>query len=310
MNQLTHFKRTSILPLLVALAFFAVAAAGSARAGMSDFNGDGHPDYVLYNRFTRQTKIWYLNNNVKIAGRYGPTISAGWSLVDVADFDGDGHPDYVLQNVNTHRTAIWYLNNNVFTHGVSGPTLPSGWFLGAVGDFNGDGKPDYLLYRQVGSNFATAIWYMNNHVHVASASGPTLPNGWLLRGVEDFNGDGKPDFLLYNALYVLGAENNNRTKIWYLNNNVKIVGRYGPTVPAGWSVVDVADFDGDGHPDYVLQNFETHQTAIWYLNNDVFTDGVSGPTLPPASTSSQLSWDLVGPSAGGIVTVCAGCYDY
>ena len=29
-------------------------------AATSDFNGDGHPDYVLYNRFTRQTAIWYL----------------------------------------------------------------------------------------------------------------------------------------------------------------------------------------------------------------------------------------------------------
>ena len=83
----------------------------------------------------------------------------------MADFDRDGHPDYVLQNANTHQTVIWYLNNNVLTRGAFGPTLPSGWFLGAVGDFNGDGKPDYLLYTRVGSNFPTAIWYLNNNVH-------------------------------------------------------------------------------------------------------------------------------------------------
>jgi FG-GAP-like repeat len=303
-------KKIPILPLLIALALVVVAAAGAARAGMSDFNGDGHPDYVLFNRFTRQTAIWHLNNNVFIDGRYGLTIPAGWSVVDVADFDRDGHPDYVLQNANTHQTAIWYLNNNVFTHGAYGPTLPSGWFLGAVGDFNGDGKPDYLLYTQVGSNFPTAIWYMNNNVHVASASGPTLPNGWFLRGVADFNGDGKPDFLLYNALYVLGADNNNRTAIWYLNNNVFVGGRFGPTIPDGWSVVGVADFDRDGHPDYVLNNFNTYRTVIWYLNNNVLTGGAFGPTLPPTSTSSQISWDLVAPLAGGMVTDCAGCWDY
>ena len=29
----------------------------------------------------------------------------------------------------------------------------------------------------------------------------------------------------------------------------------------------VADFNSDGHPDYVLRNPSTSQTAIWYLNN-------------------------------------------
>ena len=28
------------------------------RATVTDFNGDGHPDYVLYRASTRQTAIW------------------------------------------------------------------------------------------------------------------------------------------------------------------------------------------------------------------------------------------------------------
>ena len=135
----------------------------------------------------------------------------------MAYFDRDGHPDYVLQNFNTNRTVIWYLNNNVLTGGALWSDSTQRVALGGqCGDFNGDGKPDYLLYTQVGSNFPTAIWYMNNNVHVASASGPTLPNGWALRGVADFNGDGKPDFLLYKLFGVLGDDSNNRTAIWYL----------------------------------------------------------------------------------------------
>ena len=303
MNPLTQFKKISILPVIIALTLVVVGTAGSARAGMSDFDGDGHPDYVLYNPVTRQTAIWYLKNNVFLSGRYGPTIPAGWSVVDVADFNGDGHPDYVLENGS--QTAIWYMNDNVLTRYAWGPTLPSGWFLGAVGDFNGDGKPDYLLYTtNVGSNFPTAIWYMNNNVHVASASGPTLPDGWFLTGVADFNGDGKADFLLWRGLFVVGDIFNNRTAIWYLNNNAVITGRYGPTIPLGWSVVGVADFDRDGQSDYVLENANTHQTAIWYLNNNVFTRGAYGPTLPPG-------WNLVAPFAGGTApSDCAGCWDY
>jgi hypothetical protein len=43
----------------------------------------------------------------------------------------------------------------------------------------------------------------------------------------------------------------------------------------------VADFNGDGSPDIVLQRATTHETAIWYLDNNVLIGGDFGPTLPP-----------------------------
>ena len=142
----------------------------------TDFNRDGHPDYLLLKSSTGQTVIWYLNNNVLIGAASGPTLPAGWSLVGVADFNGDGHPDYLRFNASTRQTVIWYLNNNVLIGAALGPTLPAGWSLVGVADFNGDGKPDYLLYNP--STRQTAIWYMNNSVRIGSAWGPTLPSGW------------------------------------------------------------------------------------------------------------------------------------
>ena len=126
MNPLTQFKKIPILPLLIAVSL--VGLAGAARAAISDFNGDGHPDYVLENAITGRTAIWYLNNNVFISGAPGPTLPTGWALAGVADFNGDGHPDYVLENASTRQTAIWCLNNNVFV-GAGGPTLLAGWTL-------------------------------------------------------------------------------------------------------------------------------------------------------------------------------------
>ena len=240
-------------------------------AGVPDFNRDGHPDYLLYNGSTRQTAIWYLNNNVLSSTLSGPALPAGWSVVEVADFNGDGHPDYLLYNGSTRQTAIWYLNNNVFSSGVFGPALPAGWSVVEVADFNGDGHPDYLLYN--GSTRQTAIWYLNNNVFSSGVFGPALPAGWSVVEVADFNGDGHPDYLLYNG-------STRQTAIWYLNNNVFSSSLSGPALPAGWSVVEVADFNGDGHPDYLLYNGSTRQTAIWYLNNNVFSSGLFGPTLP------------------------------
>jgi VCBS repeat protein len=98
-------------------------------AGTADFNSDGHPDYLLFNRTTSQTAIWYMSGRTRIGGAYGPTIASGYQLKGAADYNGDGHPDYALFNPTTLQTQIWYLNNNVFVSAASGPTLPSEWRL-------------------------------------------------------------------------------------------------------------------------------------------------------------------------------------
>ncbi len=192
----------------------------------TDFNRDGKPDYLLYNPGTRQTAVWYLNNNVFIGGAFAPTLPVGWRVIDAADFNRDGHPDYALFNASTRQTAIWYLsgvNGVTFIGSANGPTLPAGWALVATGDFNRDGKPDYVLFNP--STRQTVIWYLNNNMFaLAGAFGPTLPGGWTVVGIADFNRDGKPDYLLFNP-------STRQTVIWYLNNNVRIGSAFGPTIP-------------------------------------------------------------------------------
>jgi uncharacterized protein YbdZ (MbtH family) len=200
----------------------------ASTPAVSDFNRDGHPDYLLFNSMTHGTVIWYMNNNVHIGGAAGPTLPAGWNVVGVADFNRDLHPDYLLFNANSRATVIWYMNNNVHVTGANGPTLPVGWSVAGVADFNRDGHPDYLLFNA--NSRATVIWYMNNNVHVTGAYGPTLPAGWSVVGVADFNRDGHPDYLLFNASTL-------QTVIWYMNNNVHIGGAAGPTLPGGWNLV-------------------------------------------------------------------------
>jgi hypothetical protein len=248
-------------------------------APATDFNHNDRPDYVLYNGATRQTAVWYMNDNVFAGGAFGPTLPGAWSVMDVADFNGDFKPDYVLFNPSTRQTAIWYLSGVTFVGGAFGPTLPSAWALVAVGDFNGDCKPDYVLYNA--STHQTAVWYMNDAVFAGGAFGPTLPGVWRVVGVADFDADGNTDYALFNP-------NTHQTAIWYLSGVTLVGSAFGPTLPSAWALVAVADFNGDGKPDYLLYNASTHQTAIWYMNNDVLTGGAFGPTLPAA-------WNLVAP---------------
>ena len=89
-----------------------------------DFNHDDKPDYVLYNASTRQTAVWYMNNNVFLVGAYYPTLPAGWNVIDVGDFNRDGNLDYALFNASTRQSAIWYLSGVTFIGGALWPHPP------------------------------------------------------------------------------------------------------------------------------------------------------------------------------------------
>ncbi len=244
-----------------------------------DFNNDAYSDLLLFNAGTRQTAIWYMNNNVRIGSANGPTLPGGWSVASVADFNRDDHPDYLLFNTATRATWIWYMNNHVRTGNAFGPTLPVGWTVVALGDFNSDGYPDYVLFNA--NTGGTVVWYMRNNVRIGSATGPTLPAGRTVAGVDDFNGDTHPDFLVFNAA-------TRGTVIWYMSGLTRTGSRNGPTIPAGFEVAGLTDFDGNGGPDYLLYNSSTRQTAVWYLNNYLLIGDAAGPTI-------WAGWNVVAP---------------
>jgi hypothetical protein len=247
-----------------------------------DFNRDGKQDYLLYNPSTRQTAVWYLNNNVFIGGAFGLTLPVGWRVIDAADFNRDGRPDYALFNASTRQTAIWYLSGVkgvTFIGSAWGPRLPSGWALVATGDFNNDGKADFVIFNA--STRQTAIWYLNNNVFIGGAFGPSIPSPWSLVGIAEFSSDGKPDYLLFNP-------NTHASVIWYLSGASRVGSAFGPTIAAGYNLTGAADFNRDYKPDYALFNASTGQSLIWYLSNNVYRGSANGPTL-------SAGWSLIQP---------------
>jgi hypothetical protein len=254
-----------------------------------DFNRDGYPDYVLIKPIgnngwppPRQTAIWYLRNNRRVGNDLAPEISIGWVLVDAADFNRDGYPDYVLFNPDTGQTKILYLRRNRWNGvEVPGPTVPNGWRLQKVGEFNGDGKPDYVIHNS--NTRETQIWYLKNpHEVISRGRGPTLESGWDLRAVADFDGDGLDDYLLFG----IHGSTQGRTEIWYIVGRGFRRSAVGPTVPPPWLLKGAADFNRDGHPDYLIhqQRRSPNKTGIWYMNDNVrVPPGASGPSI-------QLPW--------------------
>jgi len=246
-----------------------------ALAVIADFNGDGHPDWVVRNVNTGLTALVYLNDNAVVGAALGPSLMNNLALIGAADFDLDTHPDFALFAPNTLQTTLWYLSGPTRIGTASGPTLPAGWELITTADFNGDNHPDFVIFKR--NTRQAAVVFLNNNVVVGAALLPTFPNGWNLGAVADFNSDGDVDIVLFNS-------NTRQTVIGYLSGGTLIGAALGPTLPMNWLLVGAADFNGDGHPDYLLYRPDTRQTSIWYLNNNVYIGGAFGVTLPSGWT--------------------------
>lgn len=161
-------------------------------------------------------------------------------------------------------------------YGTAAPATPIS--ATPLDDLNSSGSPDFVLYN---SNIRqTAIWYLNNNTFINGIFGPTLPAGWRVAGVADFDHDGQVDYLLFNA-------STNQTAVWYLSGLSFVSGAYGPTIAAGYTLAGVSDFNGDGNPDFILFSSATRRTAVWYLNNNAYVTGVYGPILP-------VNWRIAG----------------
>ena len=124
---------------------------------------------------------------------------------------------------------------------------------------------------------------MNNNVYIGGGvNRPTLPVGWRLAGVADFNGNGKTDYALFNP-------STRQTAIYYLLGTVYVSSAFGPTIASGYELMETADFNGNGNPDYVLYNASTRRTAFYYLKTIMFMSGAHwGPFFPRAGSWSRL----------------------
>lgn len=125
------------------------------------------------------------------------------------------------------------------------------------------------------------------------ASGPTVSSGTGCVGAgcssgPDFNGDTRPDLVWQNdttrqvtSWYMSGAQGN-VMQGWSWLSSAGV---------AGWRVVALRDFNGDGKPDVVWQNDATRQVTVWYMT------GANGDVMQGWNYLSQAGvpgWTVVG----------------
>ena len=134
----------------------------------------------------------------------------------------------------------------------------------SIGDFNGDSDQDIVWMNN--SSRQVTVHYFDGTLGTTYDGWNWLntagePSGWVLAGAADFDGNGVPDLVWeYTPTgqvavnYYGGSEGATYLGWSWLNE----------TGAPGWTVVAVADMNGDGAPDLIWQNNSTGQVTVNY----------------------------------------------
>ncbi len=146
-------------------------------------------------------------------------------------------------------------------------------------DFNSDGLDDLLFQNSSGQ---TLVWNMNGEAVKSYGSVfTTVAPPWHTQAVADINADGHPDLLWWNS-------STGECLFWEMTGSLgttvlQYESSFASIPDTHWHPVSMADFNGDGHPDILWENFSTGQLLIWYMNGNTITKYGSAFTTLPAN---------------------------
>ena len=144
-----------------------------------------------------------------IFGRADFPVGAGANAIAMGDFNGDGLKDVAVVN-GTDNTVSVLLGR---TDGTFAPQVTYSTGIGPLavvaGDFNGDGNLDLAVTNADCSDYHGIVSCTGNTVSIllGNGDGTFLPHVDYTTGTQpssvaagDFNGDGKIDLVVANAL--------------------------------------------------------------------------------------------------------------
>ena len=251
---------------------FVARYQGTSAASPLDFNGDAKDDLLWRNSNTGQNVMWLLDgtsiiNSLSIIS----VVDTNFKVGGVGDFDGDGKSDILWRHVTDGRNVIWLMNAGSLISGGQLFTVINNYKILGIADFNGDGKSD-ILWRHINNGF-NGIWLMNGFTLQNSKTGivSVIDTNWEIKGVGDFNGDGKSDILWRHTI--------NNSNVMWLMNGTNLLGSYAfySMADTGYSVAGIGDFNGNGKSDILWRHTTSGRNVIWFMNGHNIVSSIPIP---------------------------------
>ena len=240
--------------------------AETSSIAIADLNGDGKPDLIVTNcgacygppSITQGSSVGVLLGNGDGTFQPAVTYSSGGAVplfAAVADLNHDGKPDVVVVNRNSNGIAVLLGNGDgTLKAAVPYPSGAASPLSVGIADVNGDGKPDLIVANECGdSNCNGSIGVL-----LGNGDGTFQPAVAYLSGaryaealtVADVNGDGKPDVLVAHEYFVgvLLGKGDGTFQI------ARTFSSGGISIVPNSSLIAVADLNGDGKPDIVVED--------------------------------------------------------
>ena len=235
---------------------------------VADFNGDGKLDLAIGNPQPPDNEYPLTDGITILLGNgdgtfqapksYGPygLFSSGFVA---GDFNGDGKQDIAFVIPEAPGSTVYTLKilfgtaSGVFKAPVSSVLgeLPMSLH---TGDFNRDGKQDLLVASKSGG---LSLLLSNGDGTFQMSTVGSYTNAT----VGDFNGDGKLDIATlrgYKGISILLGEG---------NGTFQLQGTTYPVPAGGAYMVAATDFNGDGHADLMVADYDSPYTWGVFLGN-------------------------------------------
>lgn len=130
-------------------------------------------------------------------------------------------------------------------------------------DLNGDASTDIIWHNQsTGELYASFLNGTSFTGGSALRPSKVSDTNWQIRGLADFDRDGKSDILWHN-------QQTGELYVWLMNGVRQKAGVYlSPDRVANpdWKVAAAADFDGDGKVDILWQNTKSGELYVWIMD--------------------------------------------
>ena len=180
-------------------------AAGWSLVGVADFGAKGKGMvYIETSTGALDVMFYGGSRGTELLGSSAlATPGEGWTAGAVADLNGDGHPDVIFVNKTTGQVDVYFYGGVEGTAWLGretiGPLSATGWNLVGAADLNLDGHPDLILQNT--STRQILVSYLGGPQGTTVTATEELAGdfaGWTAAGMQDTNGDGHPDLILFN----------------------------------------------------------------------------------------------------------------